>query len=434
MEAQKFMRINRLLASYRLLLVTLAVLLAVMPLAACDSGEETEISLAEYGSYGADFALKLATEYPNRSPGSDQEQAAGDLIIKEFKSLGYTPIVTTFTFADNEGNSFTSRNIAVLIEGSGFNRTLPSGQIDSFKSQVIVGAHYDTTVTAEQAAAAQPTTEETTTAAPGETSETSDTSVPVPTLADCDGIHDNASGIGTLMTIAREIKKYQFGYDVILVAFGAGSAGQAGSRWFSSQLGTADLSKTNVMYCIDSIYAGDKIYAHAGRRSALGGDRKDYEKRRKLYEVTDVFYENELYTNNAYMLYTNQSSLMLELEGFSEKVVYREWSLNDSDYLPFDDQGIPVVFFESFDYNEDSLEDMKESQNPAFGETGGMIRGTNFDASDFLQQLLNTKLTAATGDDAEAQKTVDKLVKRINNTSFIILEAINKGIHNAEKR
>jgi len=431
MEAQKFMRINRLLASYRLLLVALAVLLAVMPLAACDSGDETEIILADYGSYGADFALKLATEYPNRSPGSDQELAAGDLIIKEFKSLGYTPIVTTFTFADDQGNSLTSRNIAVLIEGSGFSREQPSGQIDSLNSQVIVGAHYDTTVTAEQAAAAQPTTEETTTSPAGETSETS---VPVPTLADCDGIHDNASGIGSLLTIAREIKKYQYGYDVILVAFGAGAADQAGSRWFASQLGTADLSKTSVMYCIDSIYAGDKVYAHAGRRSALGGTRKDYEKRRKLYEVTDVFYENELYTNNAYMLYTNQSSVMLELEGFPEKVVYREWSLNDSDYLPFDDLGVPVVFFESFDYNEDSLEDMKESQNPAFGETGGLIRGTHFDASEFLHQLLNTTLTTETGEDVEVQKPVDKLVKRINNTSFIILEAINKGIHDAEKR
>lgn len=434
MEAQKFMRINRLLSSFRLLLLALAVLLAALPLTACDSGEEIEISLAEFGDYGADFALKLATEYPNRSPGSEQEQAAGDLIIKEFKSLGYIPIVTTFTFADSEGNSLTSRNIAILIEGSGFSRILPSGQTDSFKSQVIVGAHYDTTVTAEQAAAAQPTTDETTAAAPGGTSEPGETSVPVPTLADCDGIHDNASGIGSLMTIARQIKNYQYGYDVILVAFGAGAAGQAGSRWFASQLGTADLSKTNVMYCIDSIYAGDKVYAHAGRRSALGGDRKDYEKRRKLYEVTDVFYENELYTNNAYMLYTNQSSLMIEREGFTENIIYREWSLNDSDYLPFDDLDIPVVFFESFDYNENSLEKMKESQNPAFGETGGMIRGTSFDASDFLKQLLNTTQTVATGDDAEGKSPVDKLVKRINNTSFIILEAIDKGIHDAEKR
>lgn len=427
------MLINRLTKFGRLAVLVLTVLLAVLPLAACDTGDQEAVSLATYGDFGSAFALKLAADYPNRSPGSSQEQAAGDLIINEFESLGYTPIVTTFTFDDGQGNTLTSRNIAVLIEGSGFSRTLASGQTTQFNSQVIIGAHYDTTVTAEQAAAATPTTVETTAAPTGET--TGETQIAVPTLADCDGIHDNASGLGVLMTIAREMKNYEYGYDVILVAFGAGAAGQAGSRWFASQMGTDEISSTNVMYCVDSIYAGDKVYAHAGRNSVLGGDRKDYEKRRKLYEVTDVFYENELYTNNAYMLYTNQSNILLELEGYAEKAVYREWSLNNSDYLPFDELDIPVVFFESFDYNEASPDQMKESQNPAFSETLGMIRGTHFDSSAYLQQLLNTSRAAVSGDEtAEEEVTVDKLVKRINNTAFIILEAVNKGIHDAEKR
>ena len=176
------------------------------------------------------------------------------------------------------------------------------------------------------------------------------------------------------------------------------------------------------------------MYAHAGRNSVLGGDRKAYEKRRKLYEVTDVFYEYTLYTINDYMLYTNQSSIMLDREGYEEKAVYREWSLNDSDYLPFDELDIPIVYFESFDFNDDMPENMKESQNPAFSETGGMIRGTYFDTSDYLQQLMNiTRATTANDDNGNA-KQLDKLVKRINNTAFIILEAVDKGIHDAEKR
>ena len=244
------MRIDRLKKPGRLALIILAVLLTVLPLSACDTGETEEVDLAAYGEYGSKFALKMAAGYPNRSPGSEQEQAAGNMIINEFKALGFTPIVTSFTFDDGQGNILTSRNIAVLIEGSGFTRTLASGQTTPFKSQVIVGAHYDTTVTAEQAAAAVPTTVETTAAPTGETSEKS---AAVPTLADCDGIHDNASGIGVLMTIAREIKNYAYGYDVILVAFGAGTAGQAGSRWFASQMGSAEISNTNVMYAVDSI-------------------------------------------------------------------------------------------------------------------------------------------------------------------------------------
>ena len=319
----------------------------------------------------------------------------------------------------------------MLIEGSGFTRTSSSGKTTNIESQVIIGAHYDTTVTAEQAAAAAQTEE--TTAEPAETTETGETAVDVPTLANCDGIHDNASGVATLLMIAKEIKSYSFGYDVILVAFGAGSANQAGSGYFASQMGQDEILKTGAMYCIDSIYAGDKVYAHSGRNSIIGGSQKDYEKRRKLYEVTDVFFENQLYTNNRYMLYTNQSSLMVDVEGYAEKVVYREWSLNNSDYRPFDILDIPVVFFESYDFDEDSLEAMKESQNPAFAETGGLVRGTYFDSSAYLQQLLNTS-RAATADDENIESGIDQLTRRINNTAFVILEAVKKGVHDAEKR
>jgi alkaline phosphatase isozyme conversion protein len=413
----------------RMLALLLVLLAAVLPLAACDDGEVVELSVADYGSYGSDLAQQLAAKFPNRSPGSDQEKAAGDMIIKELKNLGYTPIVTTFTFEDASGNQVTSRNIAVLIEGSGFTRTSDSGKTTNLSKQVIIGTHYDTTVTAEQAAAAAATTGS---SAETAATETGETTVKIPTLADCDGIHDNAAGVASLLTIAKEIKDYDFGYDVILVAFGAGTAGQAGAAFYAAQMGQDEIAATDVMYCMDSIYAGDKMYAHAGWNSALGGDLKDYEKRRKLYEVTDVFYENELYTRNHYMLYTNQSSIMLEREGFSEKVVYREWSLNESDYRPFDKLGLPVVFFESFDYDETTIAAMKESQNPAFGETGGLIRGTRFDATDYLKKLLNTARTVGT--DTEQTVTVDQLTRRINNTAFILLEAVNKGMHDAVKR
>ena len=309
-----------------------------------------------------------------------------------------------------------------MIEGSGFVRTDDAGNQTTFRRQVIVGAHYDTIITAEQAAA-EAVEETATSPRPGIVS---------PTLADFNGIQDNASGVAALLTVAREMKAYQFGYDVILVAFGAGSSEQAGARFFASQMSSDEIAATDVMYCIDSIYAGDKIYAHAGRNSILGGGRKDYEKRRKLYEVTDVFYDNLLYTRNRFMLHTNQASFLIELENFAEPVVYREWTMNASDYVPFDELGIPIVFFESFDYSGKTMEAMKESQNPAFGATGGMIRGTNFDSSGYLEQLLNTSRAAT---DAENERpAADQLTRRINNTAFVILEAIAKGVPDAEAR
>lgn len=403
--------------------LAMVLLMLAAPLTGCDTDTTEAVRVADYGKTGSTLALQYAAAYPGRSPGSEQEQAAGDYIIKTLRELGYTPVVTSFDFSIDEENSLTSRNIAVFIEGSGFRRTDADGNLTSFRKQVIIGAHYDTTVSAEQIEAAAIVDSETgtTTNQPG---------IAGPSLADYTGIQDNASGIAALLTIAREIRNYNYGYDVILVAFGAGTADQAGSNYFASQMSRTEINSTDVMYCIDSIYAGDKVYAHSGRNSILGGDRKDYEKRRKLYEATDVFFDNLLYTNNRYMLYTNQASFLIETEDFEDPVVYREWSLNDSDYLPFDNLGIPVVFFESFDYDEKTVAAMKESQNPAFGPTSGMIRGTRFDSSDYLEKLLNTTRTTAAA--SNEVPIADQLTRRINNTSFIILEAIAKGEHDAE--
>jgi alkaline phosphatase isozyme conversion protein len=190
---------------------------------------------------------------------------------------------------------------------------------------------------------------------------------------------------------------------------------------------------TDVMYCIDSIYAGDKIYAHAGQNSVRGYYRKSYEMRRKLYEVTDVFYEFELYTNNNYMLYTNQGNYDVAVDGISTPVLYREWTMTASDYLPFDALDIPIVFFESYDYDGKKLEDLKESKNPAFTSTSGAIRRTTFDSTAYLNMIMNQQRRAVQTITGQTQKqTVDHLTKRINNTAFVILEAIRKGVHDAE--
>ncbi|MGI6333777.1 MAG: M28 family peptidase [Saccharofermentanales bacterium] len=435
------LKVSRSSGSRRFVLPVILLLLLSLLSAACDSVEDEKLPVADYGKDGSQFARRFARTYPGRGPGSDQEHAAGDFIIKTLKEMGYAPVVTTFTLPvepmeDQEPESAaddtditvqkapSSRNIAVFVEGKGFTRTGVDGQQTRFRKQVIIGAHYDTPVSIEEIEAAAAETKATESEKPSGGSG--------PSLAEYTGIQDNASGVAALMTIARELKNYDLGYDVVLVAFGAGSADQAGSRFFAGQLSRAEIAATDAMYCIDSIYAGDKVYAHSGRNSILGGDRKDYEKRRKLYEATDVFFENLLYSNNRYMLYTNQSSFLMELEGYAEPVVYREWSLNDSDYLPFDELGIPIVFFESYDYDEKSVAEMKESHNPAFGATNGRIRGTGFDSTDFLEQLLNsTRSSAARVTDRPLD---DQLTRRINNTAFIILEALAKGNHDADAR
>jgi alkaline phosphatase isozyme conversion protein len=439
-RSDDFMTISKHARLFRLISLGLFLVLLFTSLSACTPEEEDNSEPARFGLYGSDFARRLAHVYPFRSPGSTQEKAAGDLIIKELEKAGFEPEIQSFRFADDEGRIRASRNIFVTLQGSGFIRPHDDGENEELYRQVIVGAHYDTFYSKEDLEAyrlsTEPTTEETTT----ETEEDPDDYnmiMDIPTLLDYNGIHDNASGIGALMLLARQLKDETFGYDVVLVAFGAGEAQQAGARAFVREMSDEDIEQTDVMYCMDSIYAGDKIYAHAGQNSVRSFYRKSYELRRKLYEVTDVFYEFLLYTHNDYMLYTNQSSIdvSIEGEGWSTPILYREWTFTESDYIPFDEEGIPIVFFESFDYDAKTLEDMKESKNPSFTSTGGAIRHTYFDSTEFLDLVTNeqrTTLRSDENDDGEDEEEVDHLTKRINNTVFLILESIKKGIHDAQ--
>lgn len=435
-------------------LAWLLVFIMFLPLTACSATDSPVASdlPANFGSYGSDMALELADRFPLRSPGSSQESKAAAWIADAFSELGYDPQTVTFSFKDTAGQQQQSANVVVIVKGTGFKLTDVNGQTSTVSRQVVVGAHYDVAVSAADVAAAK-TTNSTT-----KSSKNSISGVPEPTLADFDGIHDNASGIGTLLLIARQLKSELPRYDVVLVAFGAAEAGLAGANAYVKSLDTAALAKTDAMYNIEAIYAGDKVYAHAGQNSVLPNDQKIYEKRRKLYEVTDIFYEYTLNTLNKFNLNTNQSSIEVPWPDDKSTALYREWTLQESDHTPFDKLGIPIVYFESFDYDRTKLSSMKESANPAFTSTKGAIRHTRFDSTAFLQALLNQKnimaavtttTTTAPARTTKASKTtpaatatasptpaatptvspaanVDQLTRRINNIAFLIVKAAQK--------
>ena len=256
--------------------------------------------------------------------------------------------------------------------------------------------------------------------------------LPIPTLDEFDGINSNASGVAVLLTVAKQLKNTKPGYDIVIVAFGAGCDSFAGSRAYTAALEAEELESIDVMYNVDGIYAGDKVYAHSGQNSVLGEARKSYEKRRKLYEATDVYYEYELYTNNLFALYTNQSGIKVPWGDaeHGQTAIYREWTRSESDHTPFDQLGIPVVFFQSYDYDADKIEDIKESSNPSFAATNGVIAGTAFDSSKYLDSLFELNQSSAVTTRDERTK-IDLLTRRINNVAFIIDGALKKGLHNA---
>ena len=369
-------KINKLIA------VLLALVMFIIPITSCSDDEDENALQADYGSYGADIAREFASLYPYRKAYSAQEAQAGEYIRAQFEALGYD--VSRQDFENLYGG--TSSNYIVNISGRGFFAVDDYGNPQEVRRTIVIGAHYDDSYNEGD----------------------------VDPSYNYDGISDNASGIGCLLTIAAQISNYEdLSFDVILVAFGAGNDNCAGARAFVDSLTDEVADSIDCMYCIDSIYGGDKVYASAGMNSLLMSQK--YQMRRKLYQAYDVVYDSLLYTQYGFSLYYNESGVIADINGDGFDDIYREVSLNRSDYVPFDEMNIPIVYFDSADYFFDNLEDMKDSKNLNLQEFGGMVRSTPLDSQALLDSF---KVDEEEG---------DLLQIRINCVAYVILESMMKG-------
>lgn len=385
-------------------------MMSSMMLTACKSGNDKKVKPADYGSYGSDFARKLAADFPDRRPYSAGEKSAGEAIKEEMIKLNYKPEVQSFTTKNG-----TSANYIVKIPGTGFYDENSDGKSATKHRIAIIGAHYDSAPIEIKKSTAKSTTVR-------KVSETSETTA---LEYSYDGISDNASGTACLLTAMKAFSTYpEFSYDVYFVAFGAGNDDFAGAREFFNSLSSEEKSIIDVMYCVESLYAGDKVYASSGYKSLNNENR--YKMRRKLYQAYDVCFANTLYTNYGFDLYYNESGVKTDLNGDQTEDIYNEVSANKSDYIVFDEAGIPVVFFDSFEYNFTTMEDMKETKNLNLQNYGGMIRKTNDDSTAFLDSVLVEPDYDRNGD-GEIDCSGDRLQIRINAVAFIIVEALLKG-------
>lgn len=376
-------------------------------LTSCKKDDGKKIRPADYGSYGSDLARKIAADHPDRKPYSEGEKATGEFIKEEMTKLKFEPEVQTFTTKNG-----TSANYVVKIPGTGFYDEDSEGKVITKHRIAIIGAHYDNL--------------------PPETKKVENTKTTSKKGAETtaleysfDGISDNASGTACLLTAMKAFSEYPpFAYDVYFVAFGAGNDDYAGAREFYNSLTGEEKLRIDVMYCMESLYAGDKLYASSGYKSLDPQNR--YKMRRKLYQAYDVCFANTLFTNYGFDLYYNESGVKTDLNGDGTEDIYNEVSANKSDYLVFDEAGIPVVFFDSFEYNFTKMDEMKETKNLNLQNYGGMIRRTHDDSTVFLDSVLVEPDYDRDGD-GEIDCSGDRLQIRINAVAFIIVEALLKG-------
>ncbi|NJP40747.1 M28 family peptidase [Oscillospiraceae bacterium HV4-5-C5C] len=403
----------------------------LLPLAACSDSTDTE-NQALFSYYGSVQAQKLANAYPYRSPYSQEEQNTAAYLYNLLVEMGYQPQVQSFSAPEDSGYSGTSQNLIVTVPGTGFYRTEdveargkaieeqnwllslmdrieeklsgtesegslsptptpsptpqladgsePSAVPDSYEDlmvyhrTMIMAARYDTPISADQA-------EE---------------------YPDYNGISDNASGVAALLTLLNNLREQPVAYDLQIVFMGACNDQSRGAAVYLSSLSEDTLSVLDGAFILRSIYGGDKLYAHAGHNSLNAGQK--YAMRRKLYDAVNASLEGYLDSEIGVSLMTNQGSYPVTLEDGGASYTYREFTLENGDYQSFDNAGIPIVFMEAGQYDVTSADEVTDSDQNELEDSGGQIKGTDYDATWKLMQLYDA----------------DQLRFRINAAAYIM--------------
>jgi alkaline phosphatase isozyme conversion protein len=160
-----------------------------------------------------------------RVAGTEGETAAAAKIRDWFTDAGYSPTMQPFTYVDDGGDIRSSQNVVAFRAAT----KKPKAGITPL---VIIGAHYDNV-----------------------------------DVDGNEGADDNASGVGVMLEVAERIAKYHQEFDIAFVAFGAEEASPDylnGSTHYVNQMSEEDISRTIVMINFDSLLVGDKLYIHAG--------------------------------------------------------------------------------------------------------------------------------------------------------------------------
>ena len=391
-----------------------AVMAEPVLLTSCKKSGNGSNKPADYGSYGSDIAREIATKFPDRRAYSSGESQTGAYIEEKIKGLGYDVEVQTF-----QGSGGSSANYVIKVPGTGFYCSQDDGSFVLEHRTAIIGTHYDAAVSSEYIEEVEEDEDD-----EDEDDDEDETEATEPKYV-FNGISDNASGTACIITALMAFKDYKnVAYDVWFVFFGASTDNFAGAEAFYKSLTEEEKNSIDVMYDVDSLYAGDKVYASSGYKSLISTRR--YEMRRKLYQSYDVCFANTLYTNYGFDLYYNESGIKVDIDEDGNQDIFNEIPKNVSDFKVFDDRMIPIVYFESYEYNFTKMNQMKETKNLSLQDYGGIIRGTPADSVDFLDSVLVEEDYDRNGD-GEIDCTGDRLQIRINCVAFIVVESLLKG-------
>ena len=241
-----------------------------------------------------------------RQAGTESEVVAAEKVGHWLWKAGYAPKMQPFTYVRG-GVTYDSQNV-VAFRPADFRH---KGKT-STRPLVIVGAHYDASTAGQ-------------------------------------GADDNASGVGVMLEVAQRLAHVKLRYDVVFVAFGAEEVGLKGSAYFAGQMSAADAGRSIAMINFDSLIFGDKLYIHAG------SNMKTWARDAMLRLIHR--YRLPIGIQPGLYLIANPGADPGYAAGFTPD--------GFSDYTAFNQAGIPVVAFESTNWEIGDLDGYE--QTAAYG-------------------------------------------------------------------
>ncbi|HET6496143.1 MAG TPA: M20/M25/M40 family metallo-hydrolase, partial [Thermoleophilia bacterium] len=236
-----------------------------------------------------------------RAAGTAEELAAAKKVQGWFSDAGYEPEMQPFAYVDRRGVTWNSQNVVAFRPADLKRKAKP-------KPLVIVGAHYDAVTRGE-------------------------------------GADDNASGVGVMLEVAERLAHYKIDYDVVFIAFGAEEAGLRGSDYYVSKMSSVDKGRAIAMINFDSLIVGDKLYIHAGN------NMKTWARDAMLRLIRLRKLPIEMQPG----LYNGDDPDPGYAAGFTP-----DWF---SDYTAFNQAGIPIVAFESTNWEIGDMDGYEQTED-----------------------------------------------------------------------
>ncbi|TQI78898.1 IAP aminopeptidase [Serratia fonticola] len=194
---------------------------------------------APLGQYAANQTRHIATYFPGRMAGSPAELLAADYLKQQFREMGYPTDTRTFDARYLYTNKDTSENWRKITVTS----VIAAKNGDQPK-QIIIMAHFDTYTPISD--------------------DEVDNNLGGLTLQ---GVDDNASGVGVMLELAKQLKDIPTTYSLRFVATSGEELKSLGAKNYLHRMTQEERDNTLLVINLDNLITGDRLYFHSGRNT-----------------------------------------------------------------------------------------------------------------------------------------------------------------------